>query len=238
MKLWAIITLLAILAALLPLATGAEEKQPLFREDFLNLDNWQPFTFPKIKKHSSYSIERHNGESALRAASNASASAIVYREAFSVSRYPVLRWRWKVGNIYRKGDATLKAGDDYPIRIYVMFEYDPDRAGALERLKYGFAKSLYGEYPPHSSLSYVWASKESPETFLVSPYTDRAMMVLLEQGPGRVGTWREERVNILEDYERAFGAKPPGRARIAIMNDSDDTGESSVSWVDYLEVLP
>jgi hypothetical protein len=30
--------------------------------------------------------------------------------------------------------------------------------------------------------------------------------------------------------------KPPATTRIAIMNDSDNSGESSVSWVDYLEI--
>jgi hypothetical protein len=46
----------------------------------------------------------------------------------------------------------------------------------------------------------------------------------------------EEEANILEDYTKAFGAAPPAIASIAIMNDSDNTGESSVSYVDYIEV--
>jgi hypothetical protein len=46
----------------------------------------------------------------------------------------------------------------------------------------------------------------------------------------------DEEIDILTDYQRAFGTKPPARARIAIMNDSDNTGESSVSWMDHIEV--
>ena len=33
----------------------------------------------------------------------------------------------------------------------------------------------------------------------------------------------------------AFGCKPPEKAGIAMMNDSDNTGEQSVSYLDYIE---
>lgn len=214
----------------------ATDRQILFREDFSTLENWKPFAFPKIKSHSTYTIERSGSEHVLRAESSASASAIVYKDSFPVQDFPRVKWRWKVKNVYARGDAQSKSGDDYPLRVYIMFEYDPEKAGALERVKYGIAKSLYGEYPPHSSLSYVWASKDDPETFVVSPYTDKAMMVLLEKGPDRVGTWVDEEIDILADYRKAFGKEPPPRARIAVMNDSDNTGESAVSWMEFIEV--
>jgi hypothetical protein len=225
-------------AALLLTATPviAADRQILFREDFSSLDNWKPFSFPKIKSRSTYTIERSGSEHILRAESNGSASAIVYKDSFPVQDFPKVKWRWKVKNVYARGDARSKKGDDYPLRVYVMFEYEPEKAGTIERVKYGIAKSLYGEYPPHSSLSYVWASKDDPETFVVSPYTDKAMMVLLEKGPAKAGTWVDEEIDIPADYRKAFKTEPPLRARIAVMNDSDNTGESAVSWMEYIEV--
>jgi hypothetical protein len=217
-------------------AAPAGHRQVLFREDFVTLENWRPFTFPKIKSHSTYTIERDGDAHVLRAESNASASAIVYKEAFDVREFPKVRWRWKVENVYAKADPRSKEGDDYPIRVYIMFEYDPAKAGALERITYGFAKALYGEYPPHSSLSYVWSSRDDPATFVVSPYTDKAVMVLLEKGASKAGTWVDEEIDIPADYRKAFAEEPPARARIAIMNDSDNTGERSVSWVAFIEV--
>jgi Protein of unknown function (DUF3047) len=228
---------MALLTLLAAFAGAADDPAVLFREDFASLDNWKPFFFPKIKTHSTYTIERDGGRHVLRAESNASASAIVYKESFDASRYPKVKWRWKVSTVYTKGNARSKTGDDYPIRVYIMFEYDPEKAGAWDRITYGIAKSLYGEYPPHSSLSYVWASTDDADRFVVSPYTDKAMMVLLESGAAKAGTWVDEEVDILADYEKAFKARPPARARIAIMNDSDNTGERSVSWMEYIEVL-
>jgi hypothetical protein len=216
--------------------TRAETGTVLFREEFADLGNWEPFLFPKIKKHTVYAIAQEEGRHYLKAESDASASAIVYKSSFNVFDFPKARWRWKVSNIYAKGDARTKAGDDYPLRVYVMFEYDPEKAGAFERMKYGIAKSLYGAYPPHSSLSYVWASREEPDRIIESPYTERAKMVLVEQGAANVGVWQNEEVNMVEDYEKAFGTRPPLRARIAVMNDSDNTGEHAVSYLEFIEV--
>jgi hypothetical protein len=235
MNVLALIWTCFILIAAFP--ASADDHHILFRENFISLDNWKPFFFPKIKSHSTYTIERDGDKPVLRAESNASASAIVYKDVFNVYDYSKVKWRWKVKNVYAKADPRTKEGDDYPVRVYVMFEYDPEKADAFERIKYGFAKALYGEYPPQSSLSYVWSSKDDPETFIVSPYTDKAMMVLLEKGPAKVGTWADEEIDILADYQKAFKTKPPARARIAIMNDSDNTGESAVSWMEYIEVF-
>lgn len=233
-KLMSLTLLLLIFPSVNP---RAEETVVLFHEDFATLDNWNPFFFPKIKKHSVYTIQKEGERHYLKAESNASASAIVYKEPFNVYDHSRVKWRWKVNNIYEKGDARTKAGDDYPLRVYVMFEYDPAAAGTFEKLKYGLAKQMYGEYPPHSSLSYVWSSREEPESIVASPYTDRAMMVLLQAGAKNVGTWQVQEISIVKDYQKAFGVKPPLRARIAIMNDSDNTGERSTSYMEYIEVF-
>ncbi|OGW32640.1 MAG: hypothetical protein A2X58_03605 [Nitrospirae bacterium GWC2_56_14] len=233
-----LLIMLTLFPAIMPSAAlGADGRDTLFREDFENLDNWKPFFFPKIKKHSTYTIETNDKDHILKAESSGSASAVVYKNSFNIYEHPRVTWRWKIGNVYTKGDARTKEGDDYPIRVYIMFEYEPEHAGAFEKLQYGVARSIYGEYPPHSSLSYVWANKDDPDRFLKSPYTDRAMMVLLEKGRQKAGTWQEVEINVLEDYQQAFGEKPPARARIAVMNDSDNTGESAVSYMDYIEVF-
>ena len=216
---------------------AAAEKQILFREDFRSLDNWEPLFFPKIKKHSTYTIESVGKRSFLKAESQASASAIVHKKAFNVYEYPRARWRWRVDNVYTQGTPRDKAGDDYPIRVYVMFQYDPQNAELTEKVSYGIAKTIYGKYPPHSTMNYVWTGHEIPERIITSPYTDKAKMIILEQGRNKVGMWVEETVNILEDYRKAFGKDPPATAGIAVMNDSDNTGESAVSYIEYIEVF-
>ena len=205
-------------------------------EEFNDLSNWNPLNFPKIKRHTIYTIESNGEERYLKAESDASASGIIYKKEFNVYESPKIKWRWRVENIYKKGDVKTKEGDDYPIRVYVAFKYDPAKATFSEKLKYNAARLLYGEYPPYSAISYIWSSKEYPEKVFTSRYTDRAKMVLLEQGSANIGKWKTEEVNIIDDYKAAFGENPPSVATIAIMNDSDNTGEKGISYVDYIEV--
>jgi hypothetical protein len=235
MKLITFLCTMAFLVMAIP--ASADDHRVLFREDFSNLDNWKPFNFPMIKKHSVYSIENEDGKHVLKTESNASASAIVYKESFDVYEYRMIRWRWKVRNIYQKGDATVKAGDDFPLRVDVMFEYDPKKAKLAETMTHGLARAVYGGDPPQSSLNYVWANKEHPDRIMICPSTDHVRYILLRKGSTLVGTWQDEQVDMVADYREAFHADPPAKARIAIMSDSDNTGESSVSWMEYIEVF-
>jgi len=153
-----LLLLVGALAAVLlppPPAAGADPAV-FFREDFATLARWEPLTFPKIKAHSTYTLVKEGGKTVLKAESRASASGLVCRQTFNSYEYPRLRWRWKVTNLTDRGDPREKEGDDYPIRIYVMFQYDPARATLGEKLSYNAAKLIYGKHPPHSTLNYVW----------------------------------------------------------------------------------
>ncbi|HER63111.1 MAG TPA: DUF3047 domain-containing protein, partial [Desulfobacteraceae bacterium] len=218
-------------------AAACRAQEYAIDEQFDNLDDWEPITFPKIEKHSTYEISTGEAGSMLVARSNGSASGIRHTEEFDVYAYPIVRWKWKVGNVYARGNVEEKSGDDYPLRVYVMFKYDPQKASFGERVKYGLAKTLNGAYPPKSSLNYIWANRPHENRIYPSPYTDRARLIILRAGGGETGQWVEEQVNIIDDYQQAFGSQPPETASIAIMNDSDNTGESAESWMEYIQVL-
>lgn len=215
----------------------AQEAEFFLHEEFSDLEAWRELTFPKIEEHSRYTIEKNHETTYLKAESNASASGIILKKDFNVYDFPKARWRWKITNVYKRGDAREKTGDDYPIRIYIVFKYNPDTASFGQKIKYGIAKKLYGEYPPHSSLNYIWANRKHKEKILTNTYASEAKMVILQTGADNAGIWKDEEVNILDDYRSAFGEDPPSVAGIAIMNDSDNTGESSVSYIDFIEVF-
>jgi len=226
----------ALLAAAVP--TKVEAAGPvLLDERFESLDRWRPLTFPKISRHSRYSADRCNGEPCLRMESDDAASALVLRQEFNVYDYPRLAWRWKVSNVYRKGDSRTKAGDDYPARLYVMFAFDPARASLGKRLKYGLARTVYGSYPPDSTISYIWDNRATGAPFIVNAYTAAARMIPVSAGTAKVGTWQEYEVDIVRDYRLAFGEDPPAAASLAVMIDSDDTGELARAWIRYIRLF-
>jgi len=236
-----ILLVITFFALLLPEASatpeGAEEPlSPVIEEHFDTLHDWEPLTFPKIPRHSNYSIVELDGKNVLKAHSNNSASALVHKERFNVFENPVLRFRWRVENVFVKGDARKRSGDDYPARVYVLFEYDSSDVGLGTRLQYSAARLLYGEYPPHSTINYIWESRETDDSILTSAYTSRARLFILRSGNELTGYWLNEERNILEDYRKAFGEDPPKIATLAIMSDADNTEEEAISYFDFITV--
>ncbi len=56
------------------------------------------------------------------------------------------------------------------------------------------------------------------------------MMVAVNSGPQNAGKWMTVKRDIVADYRKAFGEAPPAVIGIAIMSDSDNTGESATAW--------
>jgi hypothetical protein len=55
-------------------------------------------------------------------------------------------------------------------------------------------------------------------------------MVVVESGPERLQQWVRVERNIVEDYRKAFGEEPPTISGVAIMTDTDNTGESVTAY--------
>jgi len=200
---------------------------------------WVPLTFRNIETLTRYTLVADNGSTVLKAESSKSASGLIRRfdeRRIEIKDFPILKWRWKVGNLIKGADIATREGDDYPARVYVTFRYDPARAGAGMRMQYGLAKSLYGEYPPHAGINYVWDGRAPVGTMLPNAYTARAMMFVVESGARRVGEWVEMERNVYEDYKRAFKEEPPPVSGIAVMTDTDQTAEAATAWYGDIEL--
>jgi DUF3047 family protein len=191
---------------------------------------WEPLVFKKIKQHTRYELVSENGMVVVKAVSVAAASGLIRKIQIDPRTHPILEWRWKVANILEKGDVTKKTGDDYAARIYVSFVYDPAKLSFFERTKYQTAKMLYGEYPPTGIVNYIWGSHARLDSIVPSPYTTRAMMISVASGSAKIGQWVTHRRNLLEDYRKAFQSEPPMISGVAIMTDTDNTGESATAF--------
>jgi hypothetical protein len=171
----------------------------------------------------------------VKAVAEASASGLTREVKINPKEYPVVQWRWKVSNILKKGDVRKKEGDDYPARIYITFKYDSSKLSFFEKTKYETIKLWYGQYPPLGAINYIWESKVPVGTMVPNPFTDRVMMFVVETGPSKLNQWVNEERNIFEDYKKAFGQEPPMISGIAIMTDTDNTGESATAY--YGDIL-
>ena len=192
--------------------------------------HWEKMTFPKIERQTSYSLISDNDRTVIRAVSKASASGLIRKYNGPVQRYPWITWRWKIDHVLEKGDVSTKQGDDYAARIYVAFEFSPEGKSWWQRMSYKAANLAAGGKLPGSALNYIWANKASIGTVVSNPYTDQTKMIVLESGNGSAGQWMTENRNLLDDYRAAFGQNPPSIMGIAIMTDTDNTGESTTAY--------
>jgi hypothetical protein len=192
-------------------------------------DGWKPLTFKKIPAQTKYEIV-HDGEvTVVKASSERSASGLTKEVKIDPREYPIVRWRWKVENLLKNSDVTRKDGDDYPARLYITFEYDPDKVNFAKKLKYKAGRAIFGDIPI-GALNYIWETKTPVGSIVENAFTDFAQMIVVESGPQKVGTWIDEERNIYEDYKRAFGEEPPMINGVAIMSDTDNTKERAVAY--------
>jgi len=186
------------------------------------IDDYQGGLSPKwedksFKGKTTYFVTREDNQLCIKATSHSSASGLYYKIDYDPKEYPILTWRWKIDHIISKGNALTKEGDDYAARIYIVFP------------------SLI--FWKTKAINYIWANRLPLGKMVPNPYTSNALMIAVESGSKHAGQWMEERRNIFEDYCRYFGQEPPRAGAIAIMTDTDNTGETATAWYGPIRIL-
>ena len=187
---------------------------------------WQPWRLSRLKRLTSYELVDYNGSVVVKAISAASASGLVHPVDIDPRETPILQWRWKVPQLIAGANNTRRSSEDAPVRVVVSFDGDVDSLPLEDRLFFDRIRALTGYQLPYATLMYIWENRAERGTIIPNPHTDRIQMIVAESGPALTGTWKLESQNVLDDYRRAFG-KEPGRIKaIAIMTDTDNTGET------------
>lgn len=197
-------------------------------------EHWEALKFPKIPKHTEYALVENDGRVVIRAESRAAASGLVRKIKIDLREFPVVSWQWRVDNTIPSSDVTRKDGDDYAARLYITFEYDPDRATFGQKAKYRLGRLLFGDVPI-ASIAYIWETRTPVGSIVDNPYTDLLKMIVVESGDDKIGRWVSEERNLYEDYKKAFGQEPTQVNSVAIMTDTDNTRESAVAF--YGDIL-
>ncbi len=182
-----------------------------------DLSGWKDKVF---KGKTDYSLVTNNGKTVLKAHSRSAASGLVKKVDLDPKKYPILSWSWKVDHTLKREDVTKKSGDDFAARVYVVFP-----------------RTFFWRM---RAINYVWAAKLPQGEAVPSPYTGNAIIVAVESGDGKAGTWVGEHRNIYEDYRKYFGEEPPRLGGVAIMTDTDDTKDEATAWYGdiFLESAP
>jgi len=190
---------------------------------------WKLTTIPGIGRHMRYSLVRDGDTVVLRADAEASMAGVAHPLKLDARAHPVIEWRWKIFNLLKKSDIATKKGDDFPARVYVLFDYDIRKLPFSARARIRLAR-LYGADVPLAALCYVWDGKAAVGTSVWSAYTDRVRVIVAESGAANLGKWVTIRRDVAADFRAAFGEEPPEISGVILATDTDNTGESATAF--------
>jgi hypothetical protein len=188
---------------------------------------WEPYFIVRGNHPTGYRVVERDGASVLEAVAEQGGSALLRKIRIDPSQHPLIEWRWQVPPRQR-GESPLStaARASAMARISIAFHGDAQKLDVVDRTHLRLAKVLTPNGLPYATLVYVWLRSAPAGTVLVSPYSDRVRLFVVESGEERVGQWIDVRRNVLEDYRRAFGEHPGDIVAVGVMTDSGDDGST------------
>jgi len=198
----------AVLLAAATLTGVAAETVMVGRFSAGDRKDWQNKSF---QGETRYRFDNRSGRPALFAESQGMASGLYREIKVDLSRTPWLNWSWRVDQTLTGVDERTKAGDDYPARVYVVAS-----GGAA------FWKTR--------SLIYVWSSHQPIGATWRNAYTSNARVMALQSGAKKAGQWISEKRNVRTDFQQLFGEEIDFIDAVALMTDTDNSGQSASAW--------
>ena len=161
-----------------------------------------------------YTVQEEGGKRFLRAVSQGlGVQAAREVKEWDLTTYPMLAWSWRPQEFPKGSDERQSSTNDSVLAVYMLVPYS--RVTGPKAVKY------------------IWSEKVPVGTHLESNSGLTQVRVLRSGTDGR-GEWQQQKVNVLEDYRKYFGAgETPKPAGIAILTDSDDTKSSAAG--DYAD---
>ena len=128
-----------------------------------------------------------------------------------LNKTPWLHWHLKVAGVLQGRGEQTKAGDDYPARIYVVKK-----------------SGLFGWRS--RAVNYVWSSYQPVGSQWRNAYTDSAAMLAVNTGGAQAGQWLWNARHVKNDFKSLLGEDVSRIQVVAIMTDTDNTGEVADAW--------
>lgn len=219
-------------ARIAPFSTAAPGEPPAV---------WHFATLPR-KQPTRFSIVELGGAKVLKVEANDSYGNLVHDLHVQPSERAVLSWRWRVDQLVADADLKVKSGEDSPAKLCVFFAFDTAKLPLGERTRLSIAQSVAGQDVPGETMCYVWDNKLPVDTAVVSPFTKRIRMLVLDSGSAKLGQWVSVKRNLVADYQRLFGDESEGKVPevtgVAVSADADNTHGNALSYFGDVALTP
>ena len=191
---------------------------------------WIPIKINEQKKPTLYDLTDDQGTIVLHAVADGTASLLGVRGTFDLQVAPIIQWRWKISRLIESADNSVASKEDSPVRILLEFDGDKSKLSVSERSQIATGRLLSGRELPYATLMYIWSNKEPVGKVIANPRTRRVEMVVASSSATGVGAWQTLSRNAVEDFRRAFGEDPGKMIGVAVLTDTDNTGENVEAW--------
>jgi hypothetical protein len=182
-----------------------------------DLSGWKEQRISMFKQKTGYRIANDSERTFLAANSARAASGMIYNLKLDPREYALLTWSWKIDHIIAKGDERTKEGEDFSARVYVLFPR--------------------GFFSETRAICYVWANKLARGEHVASPFSKNIVTVAVDSGDESAGHWISHQRNVYQDYKKFFGEEPPKIGAVAVMTDTDNTGETTAGYYGDISIL-
>ncbi len=146
---------------------------------------------------------------------------LIDKEGLDIHKTPILRWNWRIHDIPEGGDENSSNRNDVAASVYIVFDT---------------SRFLFQDVPV--SIRYTWSSTH-PVGSEFSKLRGRQRIIVVGSGEEGIGEWKTFERNLVEDYKRFFGEKPPRRPiALLILSASDDTRSFTKADYDNFELHP
>jgi len=174
------------------------------------LHGWEEKEF---EGKTQYSLVRDDalGKTVLKAESHQGASGLFREQKIDLNKTPFLNWSWKTFSHFSSINENKKSGDDFVARIYVVVDGG-----------FFFWKTI--------ALNYVWSSAHQQGEKWDNPFTSNATMYAVDSGIENLGKWQQYKRNVKEDLKNIVGKDTQYIDAIAIMTDTDNSGQSATTY--------
>jgi len=191
---------------------------------------WSPIKINEQKKPTVYEFVEEQGAVVLHATADGAASLVGYKTTFDLNAAPLVSWRWKISRLIGAADNAVASKEDSPVRIVLEFDGDKSKLSFADRSTIATGKILSGRELPYATMMYIWSNKEPVGKVVPNPRSGRVQMVVASSGPAGVGAWQDIARNAVEDYRKVFNEDPGKLTGVAVLTDTDNTGESVEAW--------
>lgn len=151
--------------------------------------NFKTYPFQRGKAEEIYVVNKEGGEEGgnkflTGTEKNDYSIQALRRAAWDRSQYPVASWKWRAKVLPAGAAENNPATNDSACGVYVVFG--------------GYTGKV---------LKYVW-SATLPEGAVVPKKPGKFYFIVKNSGPKDLNAWQTVRVNVVEDFKKAFGEDP------------------------------